>query len=135
MAFGSVMATLMFFLHYFKYRYHLGSLSTEFYTSAVAILFTGIGVWIGYESLSGKKASNKIEAISEQEAKNRYHLNEREYQVLILIAEGRTNKEIANTLFLAVPTIKTHVSNLYSKLDVRNRTEAIHKARNLGILS
>jgi len=61
-------------------------------------------------------------------------LSEREIEVLQLIAKGLTNQVIATRLFLSVHTIKTHTRNIYSKLGVNNRTQAVDKARMLGIL-
>jgi LuxR family maltose regulon positive regulatory protein len=62
-------------------------------------------------------------------------LSEREIEVLQLIAEGLTNKEIASRLFLTLNTIKSHTRNIFEKLDVNNRTQAASKAKALGILS
>jgi ATP/maltotriose-dependent transcriptional regulator MalT len=58
----------------------------------------------------------------------------RELEVLELLAEGLSNKEIAARLYVSSHTIKTHLSNLYQKLEVSRRTQAIQKARMLGIL-
>ncbi|WP_226677925.1 response regulator transcription factor [Mesobacillus jeotgali] len=52
-------------------------------------------------------------------------LTEREMEVLKLIAEGKTNQEIADELFIALKTVKTHVSNILSKLQVQDRTQAV----------
>ncbi len=61
-------------------------------------------------------------------------LSERELEVLTLIAEGLTNPEIASRLFLALNTVKTHTRNIYGKLGVHNRTQAVAKAQALGVL-
>jgi LuxR family maltose regulon positive regulatory protein len=61
-------------------------------------------------------------------------LSERELEVLQLIAEGLTNPEIASRLFLALNTVKAHSSNIYGKLGVHSRTQAVAKARALGLL-
>lgn len=61
-------------------------------------------------------------------------LSERELEVLRLVAEGLSNEEIAQRLVVSLPTIKFHTSNIYGKLGVRNRTEAVAKARGLGLL-
>jgi LuxR family maltose regulon positive regulatory protein len=61
-------------------------------------------------------------------------LTEREIEVLELIAQGLSNKEIAQQLVLSLPTVKWHTSNIYGKLAVKNRTQAVAKARGLGIL-
>jgi ATP/maltotriose-dependent transcriptional regulator MalT len=61
-------------------------------------------------------------------------LTERETEVFELLASGRTNREIAADLFVTVGTIKAHTSNIYAKLQARNRAEALARARELGLL-
>jgi LuxR family maltose regulon positive regulatory protein len=61
-------------------------------------------------------------------------LNERELAVLRLIAAGRSNREIADTLVIALSTVKTHINNLYGKLGIHSRTQALARARALGLL-
>ena len=61
-------------------------------------------------------------------------LSKRENQVLGFLAQGLKNQEIADQLFLSITTVKTHVHNIYSKMDVRNRTEAVTKARTLNLI-
>jgi DNA-binding NarL/FixJ family response regulator len=62
-------------------------------------------------------------------------LSEREREVLDLIADGRTNREIAATLYLSPHTVKEHTSALYRKLGARNRTEAVQRAQRIGLMS
>jgi LuxR family maltose regulon positive regulatory protein len=62
-------------------------------------------------------------------------LSEREIDVLQFLAKGLTNQVIATRLFLSIHTVKTHTRNIYSKLGVNNRTQAVSKARALGIIS
>lgn len=61
-------------------------------------------------------------------------LSARELEVLSLIAAGKSNEEIAEQLYLALNTVKRHASNIYDKLDVKKRTEAVAKARHLGLI-
>ena len=61
-------------------------------------------------------------------------LSERELEILGLIARGASNKEIANQLFIAEGTVKNHVTHILDKLNVRDRTQAALKARELGLL-
>ncbi len=62
-------------------------------------------------------------------------LSMRELEVLKVIAEGLSNQEVANRLYLSLHTVKVHARNIYSKLGVKNRTQAVAKGRTLGILS
>lgn len=62
------------------------------------------------------------------------HLTEREQDVLDQMALGQTNPEIAVTLFVTPATVRTHVSNIIGKLVVTNRTEAVLKAQQLGLV-
>ena len=61
-------------------------------------------------------------------------LSEREQEVLGLMAAGLTNREIAETLFISVETVKKHTGSIYAKLGVDHRTQAVARARELGIL-
>lgn len=61
-------------------------------------------------------------------------LSEREREVLAQLAAGKTNAEVARALFISVGTVKSHSANIYRKLDARNRTEAVARARELGLL-
>jgi ATP/maltotriose-dependent transcriptional regulator MalT len=61
-------------------------------------------------------------------------LSERELEVLGLLASGKTNSEVAGDLFVSVGTVKSHTGNIYRKLGARNRTEALSRARGLGLI-
>ena len=61
-------------------------------------------------------------------------LSERELEVLTLLASGRPNREVARDLFVSVGTVKTHTNNIYRKLGVRNRAEALTRARSLKLI-
>jgi ATP/maltotriose-dependent transcriptional regulator MalT len=61
-------------------------------------------------------------------------LSSREFELLSLISAGRSNMEIATELVISLGTVKRHTFNIFNKLDVKNRTEAVSKARELGLL-
>jgi DNA-binding NarL/FixJ family response regulator len=61
-------------------------------------------------------------------------LSERELEILAIMATGATNREIAGQLYIAEGTVKNHVTNILGKLDARDRTQAVIKAQELGIL-
>jgi LuxR family transcriptional regulator, maltose regulon positive regulatory protein len=72
--------------------------------------------------------------ISHVTAPGSVHLSEREREILHLVAAGRSNQEIARSLVVAVGTVKIHVHNLFQKLEVRSRTQAVARARELDLL-
>ena len=61
-------------------------------------------------------------------------LSERELEVLQLVAAGKSNRRIAQELYVSVGTVKTHLNNLYRKLRVRSRTQAVARARELNLI-
>ena len=63
-----------------------------------------------------------------------YRVSRREFEVLRLVSVGRTNRQIAKALFVSPRTVDMHVSNLLMKLGCHSRTEAIHRAAELGLL-
>lgn len=62
-------------------------------------------------------------------------LSKREHEILKLVAQGLSNREIAESLFLSKYTVEYHIKNIYRKLSVSNRSKAIYTARNLGLLA
>ena len=140
--YGLLLAVLTGLLKFIEYRYWIRDLTIEFYVGAVALLFTGIGIWVGLKLTKGKPISLIENDVKQTEAGTgieelleKYSISKREHEVLILIAKGLSNKEIATTLFLSTNTIKSHSSNLFAKLDVKRRTQAVQRAMEIGLLS
>ena len=79
------------------------------------------------DAFPGEPATGRPEPLAEP-------LSDREREVLVLLATGRSNQEIAAALVLSIGTVKTHTNNIYRKLGVRSRTEAIARARALAIV-
>jgi LuxR family maltose regulon positive regulatory protein len=82
-----------------------------------------------------KRFTPSEEAIAKSQEGLVEPLSQREIEVLVLIAQGCTNQEIAQDLHLSLYTVKSHAHNIYSKLGVKNRTEAVTRAQLLGILT
>lgn len=142
--YGLALALLTAVLKSIEYRYMLRDFSTEFYVAMVALLFTGLGLWVGLKWKQSKEEKSPLypkatgtDQIIEINTENlaQIGLSQREFEVLKLMAEGCTNQEIADQLFISLNTVKTHSSNLFAKLDVRRRTQAIQKAKELQLLS
>jgi two-component system, NarL family, response regulator LiaR len=132
--YGLAMAALTGILKFIEYRFFVRDLSLEFYLGAVAVLFTAVGVWAGMK-LTRRKVVVADPGFKFNEAElQRLGISKREYEVLKLMAQGLSNQEIADKLFVSLNTVKTHSSNLFMKLDARRRTQAIHRAKELGLL-
>ena len=133
--YGLALAVLVFILKYFEYRFWIRDLRVEVYIGVVAVLFTALGVWVGSKLLRGRKEAEAV-ALHEvdEEALRRIGISGRELEVLQLMATGNSNQEIADKLFISLPTVKSHSSSLFGKLAVRRRTEAVHKAKSLGLI-
>ena len=132
--YGVALAALTVILKFIEYRYFVRDLSLEFYLGVVAILFAGLGVWAGLRLTRRKVViANPDFKLNEPELQ-RLGISKREYEVLELMSQGLSNQEIADKLFVSLNTVKTHSSNLFMKLDARRRTQAIHRAKELGLL-
>jgi DNA-binding CsgD family transcriptional regulator len=134
--YGLAVAVLVFILKYFEYRYWIRDLRMEVYIGLVAVLFTALGVWVGSKLLAGQKEVPADGPLAtNEEAIRSLGISARELDVLQLMAQGCSNQEIADKLFISLPTVKSHSSSLYVKLDVRRRTQAVHMAKSLGIIA
>jgi len=131
-----LLALIVILLKILEYRYFLRDLSLEIYLSIIALIFTAIGIWAGLRIVDKKtvRPNQSKNDTPDSSMIKRIGISEREHEVLTLMASGLSNQEIANTLFVSLPTIKTHSSSIYSKLGVQRRTQAIQKARNLNII-
>jgi two-component system, NarL family, response regulator LiaR len=134
--YGASLALLVFLLKYLEYQFFARDLSLEFYLSIVALLFTGLGIWAGFRLTRNKVVLVRVahEFKSNDAELDRLGISKREREVLELMAKGLSNQEIADKLFVSLNTIKTHSSNLFLKLDVSRRTQAIQKAKELSLI-
>ncbi len=132
--YGITLAALTGVLKFIEYRYFLRDLSLEIYISIIATFFTGVGVWAGLK-LTRKKVvlTNPNFQLNDKDLE-RLGISKREYEVLQHIAQGLSNREIAEKLFVSLNTIKSHSSNLFMKLNARNRTQAVLRAKEHQIL-
>ncbi len=142
--YGLLLAVFVFALKWLQWKYLLADHPVEVYVGAVALLFTVLGVWIAHKLIKPKTEQIFVEKkvyvpapvqpLFDQAAWEKLGLTSRENEVLQLLVKGYSNAEIASQLFLSVSTIKTHVSNLFFKLEVNSRLKAIDKAKLLNII-
>jgi DNA-binding CsgD family transcriptional regulator len=133
--YGLSLAALIFLLKFIEYRFLVRDLSLEFYIGAIAIFFTVLGVWAGLKLTKKKTIIITNPAFQfDQSRIDSLGISKREYEVLELMAKGLSNQEIADKLFVSLNTIKTHSSNLFLKLEVGRRTQAVQKAKELQLI-
>ena len=129
--YAAALAGAVFVLQWLEYKYVARVFATEIYIVLLAMIFAAFGVWAGWR-LTKKNPPAPFEV--NMAALASLGITEREYQALELLAGGKTNKEIARALDLSPNTVKTHLANLYEKLEVSRRTQAIQKAKDLSLI-
>jgi len=132
--YGIVLAALTALLKFIEYRYIVRDLSLEFYLGIVAVLFASLGIWAGLRLTRRNIIITRSDFKFNAEELGRRGITRREFEVLELMAQGLSNREIADKLFVSLNTIKSHSSMLYMKLDARRRTQAISRAKELQLL-
>jgi len=130
-AYALALAAGAFLLEWLEYKYVTRVFAPEIYVVLIAIGFTALGTWAGYR-LTRRPAPAAFER--NEAAIKSLGLTDRECRVLELLAAGHANKEIARLLEVSPNTIKTHIANLFEKLAVERRTQAVQKARELKLL-
>lgn len=146
--YGATLAALMFLLRWLELRFLILDHAVDVYIGGIAVLFTALGIWLARKLTSPKVETRVERVIVEKEVlvpaaagfiRNeneiaRLTLSSREMEVLEGMAMGLSNQEIAERLFVSLNTVKTHSQNLFEKLDVKRRTQAVEQARKLGII-
>lgn len=131
--FALLIVALLTLFQLSKYSVTSGSLRIEFVAAGIALLFLIIGIFLNRKNPGGNAINSEVKKIDDQKI-TELGISKREYEILVEISEGLSNKEIAERLFVSESTVKTHVSNLFSKLDVKRRTQAIQQAKSLNII-
>lgn len=119
-------------LQWLQYQLLARSHPAELYISLIGAAFLGLGVWVGVRLAQRRNPATTFEPNTK--ARAALAITDREFEVLELLAAGRSNKEIALELDVSPNTVKTHVARLFEKLEASRRTEAILKARELGLI-
>lgn len=143
--YGLILAVLIFVLKWLHWKFLIVDNALDIYIGLIAVFFTALGVWVATQLTKTKVQTIVVEkevyvnppgefTINEAELK-KLCLSKREYEVLQLLTKGYSNADIAENLFLSVSTVKTHVSNVFVKMDVKSRTQAIEKSKRLKIIA
>jgi len=137
--FGGV---LIVSLKYIEFRFLVVGHALEIYGGLFALIFAGLGIWLGLK-LTGKKevlVFKEVPAPSAQpfslnaERQKNLGITKRELEILELIAQGMSNREIAEKLFVSENTVKTHSSRLFDKLGAKRRTQAVQLGQEMGLI-
>lgn len=129
--YGALLAAGTLALEWLDYRRLARAHSGDIYIFLIAVGFLALGLFIGARVIGARRA---IPFDGNPEAIAALGISPREREVLEEIAAGRSNKEIAQRLDVSPNTVKTHASRLFEKLGATRRTDAINRARELGIL-
>jgi DNA-binding CsgD family transcriptional regulator len=138
------LAFLLFLLKWLELRFIILDHSFEIYAGFIAIIFTGLGIWLALKLSKPKIKTVVVEKevfvtrnenfVLDTALVSKLEISKRELEILGLVAQGHSNQEIAAKLFVSLSTVKTHIQNLFEKLDVKRRTHAIEKARSLSLI-
>ena len=142
-AFGLLILCLLILFKIGEVNFTTGNVRLEVIVAVVAFIFFFIGLY--FNNQAQKKISTGITETHPDSYRDpsqidydqikKVGLTQREHDVLVKMADGLSNQEIAEQLFLSESTVKTHVSNILFKLDAKRRTQAVHAAKKLKIVS
>lgn len=145
---GVVGGVLIALLRWSEYQFLVLEHSFAIYGALVAVLFAGLGLWFGARLSSVRTKHGKPEPAERAAASgkppavflvNQHRVGEvgitpRELEILGLVAEGLSNREIASRIFVSENTVKTHCSRAFDKLGARRRTQAVQRGKELGLI-
>lgn len=140
--YGLSAGVLIVVLRLIEFRFLIVAHSLEIYGGLIALVFASVGIWLGLK-LARKKEVVVLKEV-QAPASHPFALNEtrlkdlgitkRELEILELIAQGMSNREIAEKLFVSENTVKTHSSRLFDKLSAKRRTQAVQIGKELGLI-
>ena len=144
--FGLVGGVLIAILQYTEYRFVIIEHSVELYSAFIAILFATFGIWLGLRITRRRETVVVREVLVPAEVtalepfapntaqQQTLGITARELEILTLVARGFSNREIATQLFVSENTVKTHCARAFDKLGAARRTQAVQRAKELGLL-
>ncbi|NVM63961.1 DNA-binding CsgD family transcriptional regulator [Mucilaginibacter sp. SG538B] len=136
------LALLLFLLKWLELKLIIVDNAYEIYMGAIAVFFTVLGIWLALKLTKPKTVvvekqvyiNNGPEFTINQTELDKLGLSKRELEVLQLMAEGLSNQEISERLFVSLNTIKTHSAKVFEKMEVKRRTQAVEMGKRLSII-
>jgi len=142
--YGLAGALVIEVLQLVEFRWVIIEHSIAIYGGLVAVIFAGVGLWLGLRLTRPRPVvvvrevevlvPAAAEFVRDEARVEALGLTPRELKILDLIAQGLSNQEIAERLFVSVNTVKTHSSRVFEKLDVRRRTQAVQQGKALRLI-
>ena len=139
--YGAVGGVLIALLQLIEYQHFVRAYPGEVYGGLVAVIFTAVGVTLGLKWTRPKEVvvvkEIRVEGgpfALDTANLQRLGITPREHEILGLIAQGLSNREIGEKLFVSENTVKTHSARLFEKMSVNRRTQAVQEARRLGLI-
>jgi DNA-binding CsgD family transcriptional regulator len=140
--YGAAGGALIALLKLIEYQHFVHTFPSEIYGGLLALIFTAVGVYVGLKWMRPKEVIVVQEVRVRDERpfapddarRKELAITPREHEILVLIAEGLSTREIAERLFVSENTVKTHSSRLFDKLGVNRRVQAVQKGRELGLI-
>ena len=140
--FGLIGGILIALLQWTEYQFLIVEHSIEIYGGLIAATFAVLGIWLGLK-LTAKRQTIVVREIPvpaaepfipDERKREDLRITRREFEILELIAQGLSNREIAKKLFVSESTVKTHSSRVFDKLGAKRRTQAVQLGKELGLL-
>lgn len=140
--YGLAGGVLIALLKLIEYQYFIRAYPAEVYGGLVAVIFAAVGMYLGVKSGRRKEVVVVKEVrvredgpfVLDADRLKQLGITQREHEILGLIAEGLSNREIGERLFVSENTVKTHSSRLFEKLSVNRRVQAVQKGKELGLI-
>ena len=140
--YGLIGGILIAVLKWTEYRFLVIEHSIEIYGGLIAATFAVLGIWLGLK-LTGRQERIVVKEVPvpagepflpDEKKRESLGITPRELEILELIAQGMSNREIAEKLFVSENTVKTHSSRVFDKLGAKRRTQAVQFGKEFGLL-
>ena len=149
--YGIIGGILVAVLQWTQYRFLVIEHSTEIYGALIAAVFAGLGIWLGLRLKNARErivvrevavpevavpapAAPLESFVPNNRKREDLNITRRELEILELVAQGLSNREIAEKLFVSENTVKTHCSRAFDKLGAKRRTQAVQLGKELGLI-
>jgi DNA-binding CsgD family transcriptional regulator len=140
--YGAIGGLLITLLKLMEYKHFVREYPSEIYGGLVALIFTAVGIYLGLKWTRTKEVVVIREVavrrdgpfVLNAEKLKEVGLTPREHETLGLIAQGLSNREIGERLFVSENTVKAHSSRVFEKMQVNRRVQAVQKGKDLGLI-